>query len=1337
MSKRRLIDKQHRWLSLVEISGVVLSEPVLVESAPTGFRTLEKPELAAFYKAKDTWSLPPGMLSDPQGFWCEFILGKILELIPKYWLIGAAIPKELTLDLPAYAETLRPTRVLMDGSEPVMLFLQLPQGQGLDAPWTSNGGWKASATTKIDRLLRSTGVEIALITNGEAWRLIVASPSETMAHLTWTASTWADSPSTLAAFKELLGASRFFAGPRSGTILSLIRQSRVRQVEVADKLGDQVLEALNSFVHELDRVDAEFDGKPLEGYSDQHIYEAAAVFLMRVLFLFYAEENQLFPHGDVAYDRAYGVIHLLTQLENAYRIDPDSLLVSFDAYPRLLALFRLTHQGSSDPDIHINPYGGQLFDPDRFLLLEGRNSKGQICDFTPLPITNLVVRHILRSLKYVQEASYKQWVSYRSLAVEQIGYMYEGLLDFKLARNTEPDSIFLLASKDPLSVPFITASQVNALTQQQLIDKLETLTGKTAATITKLLEPPKAHQKNPRFSPTQPHTDAAIEQVRQKLSRLLRTNPIVRTGGLYLVPGEDRKASGTHYTPPILTEPIVRKTLEPLCINADGTPKSAEQLLDLKICDMTMGSGAFLVQAIRYLSARLLDAWDLEIATLPGVALTMPFGHASTAAVEEHLMPGSGPNAASDVDTRREMEVAAKRYVAQHCIYGVDKNHLAVEMAKLSLWLETLARDQPFTFLDHALKCGDSLLGVDHRVAETSMKEAIQGSIFDFDTTEIEQEVISIRADIADSPVRTAKDAKSKEIKLQKAEYGISLLKFAANISTAADFYFATGKEREAFKAKWKDRYLQAAGEWVKNRKSKMAVNAALLADLEKECSEAVQNLNPFHWPLEFPEVYIDKRNPGMDAFIGNPPFLSGKRISTRLGDANLAHLKNRFDNSGGTTDLCAYFFRGAYDLLANQGLIGMVATNTIAQGDTRTCALETIISRGGTIFHAIPTLPWPGKASLEVAIVGICKGAWSGSKYLNDLQVENISSFLAAETEFAPKRLKESKGVCFAGSYVNGMGFTLTKDDADQLIAKRPENKKILYPYIIGDDLNSRPDQTASRWIINFEDWPLDRVSQSDWSTADKKQKEEWKKLGLVDPAYNKPVAADFPECLAIVREKVKPSRDELKRDNYRLKWWQFAERCPGLYKSIAGLSRVFAACKHSKFVILTAVPATMVFNEGTNVFATSSFAEFALYQSSIHEIWARKYGSTLETRFRYAHTDCVETFPRPNKPLLQNCESIGEDFHQHRHACMRARGIGLTDLYNLFHSRDCSEPDIRELRELMQSLDRAILTTYQWQDIQLEYDFVGEEDPRYSFDEHTKKLIMTRLNALNQSLS
>ena len=179
----------------------------------------------------------------------------------------------------------------------------------------------------------------------------------------------------------------------------------------------------------------------------------------------------------------------------------------------------------------------------------------------------------------------------------------------------------------------------------------------------------------------------------ERFARLIRPDStgaptVFQPGSVYVADSSHRGATGTHYTPRSLTEEMVKHTLDPLVYlgPAEGKPETewelrpADEILDLKICDPACGSGAFLVQACRYLSEKIVEARRVH-------------GDVDTDPTEDDL-------------------IEARREVAERCLHGVDINPMACEMAKLSLWLITLAKDKPFTFVDHAIRCGDSLVGI-------------------------------------------------------------------------------------------------------------------------------------------------------------------------------------------------------------------------------------------------------------------------------------------------------------------------------------------------------------------------------------------------------------------------------------------------------------------------------------------------------------------------------------------------------------------------------------------------------------------------------------------------
>src|ERR1019366_7559714 len=247
-----------------------------------------------------------------------------------------------------------------------------------------------------------------------------------------------------------------------------------------------------------------------------------------------------------------------------------------------------------------------------------------------------------------------------------------------------------------------------------LIEVLEEETGRSAKALEKILKNDVEAEDFHKIMVACGQDKELAERIIQFRGLLRRYSferlVVVLPGGIYVGQGSARRSTGTHYTPRSLTEPIVQHTLEPLVYQgpAEGLPKeqwrlrSPKEILDLKVCDMAMGSGAFLVQACRYLSERVVEAWENLEKEHPGEVLITPEGGFSQGEPSERLIPKEAA----------ERLAIARRLVADRCIYGVDINSMAVEMAKLSIWLITVDKSRPFTFLNHAFKCGDSLLGI-------------------------------------------------------------------------------------------------------------------------------------------------------------------------------------------------------------------------------------------------------------------------------------------------------------------------------------------------------------------------------------------------------------------------------------------------------------------------------------------------------------------------------------------------------------------------------------------------------------------------------------------------
>ena len=286
----------------------------------------------------------------------------------------------------------------------------------------------------------------------------------------------------------------------------------------------------------------------------------------------------------------------------------------------------------------------------------------------------------------------------------------------------------------------------------------------------------------------------------------------------------------------------------------------------------------------------------------------------------------------------------------------------------------------------------------------------------------------------------------------------------------AAFFEKAKPKEREALRTQLADAVVR--GETHRYR--------SWLAELR----DAEPPLAPFHWEIEFPEVF-ERDNPGFDAIVGNPPFAGKNTVAA----ANVAGypdwLKQVHAGSHGNADQVAHFFRRAFDPVRWNGAFGLIATNTIAQGDTRSTGLRWICTHDGEIYRARRRVPWPGLAAVVVSVLHVHKGPFTGVRRLDDAVTDRITAFLFHRGGHDdPARLEANAGKSFVGSYVLGMGFTF--DDTDKrdvatpraemrrLIEENPRNREVIFPYIGGEEVNTSPTHAHHRYVINFRDYPL-----------------------------------------------------------------------------------------------------------------------------------------------------------------------------------------------------------------------------------------------------------------------
>ncbi len=866
-------------------------------------------------------------------------------------------------------------------------------------------------------------------------------------------------------------------------------------------------------------------------------------------------------------------------------------------------------------------------------------------------------------------------LSYRTLDVEQIGSVYETMMGFSL-EVAQGRSIAIKAAKahgapTTINLETLLASK-GADRAKWLKEKADqSLTGQAANAL--------------KDAKTVEDVVAALEK---KAARDATPN-IVPEGAMILQPSDERRRSGSHYTPRSLTEPIVRTTLRPI-VERLGPNVTPEQILELKVCDPAMGSGAFLVEACRQLAEVLVTAWH-------------------------------GHNCVPVIPADEDEILHARRIVAQRFLYGVDKNPMAVDLAKLSLWLATLAKDHPFTFLDHALRCGDSLVGLstDQIIGFNWKPDRQRDFVRNVIGKRIERATES-RREIREAPENAPESLLSQKLAL--AEEALNPLRFYGDVVIAAFFAGDNDKKRK----EKLDGLAETVAAYLTNPHH-LTLREPLDA-ARRTLASGDKPIAPFHWEIEFPEVF-GRENPGFDALVGNPPFLGGTRISSATGLNYKEFLYEAFAESGNRMDLVAYFFRRAFGLIRKDASFGLIATNTVAQGDTRKGGLSYICRNGASIFDARRRIRWPGAAAVVVSVVHLFRGRYPGECHLDDRTVPQITAFLFSEGGHNdPEKQSANRGVCFEGFKLAGQGFIFDDHDDEatplaemERLLLDPNNRRVIFPYIGGEELNDSPVQAHHRFAIDFGDLELQEA-------------QAWIAL------------------LEIVQQKVKPYRDTVNRDAHRTRWWQYGEKRPGLRKALQGRSRVLVNSKTSAYIAFAFLPTNILYSHKLNLFMLSKFCEFAAIQSRPHESWALFFGSSMKDDPVYTPSDCFETYPFPIEiDANASLETAGRAYYEFRAASMIRNNEGLTKTYNRFHDPDERSPDIIKLRELHAAMDRAVLDAYGWTDLNptCEYllDYEEDEDEnesagprrrkkpwRYRWPDDFRDKVLARLLELNR---
>ncbi|MBU1898291.1 hypothetical protein KKB55_11135, partial [Myxococcota bacterium] len=787
---------------------------------------------------------------------------------------------------------------------------------------------------QVIEYLRRRALPLGVLTNGAQWRLIWAD-TDSLAWVEWEAERWleGDQPSPELLLLRRVLSQKALALTEGGLspLLEAIRETRRGQARLSKELGERVRRAVEALLRSrAARVN------PAWGeHRASDLYVGASHFIMRLVVTLFAEARELLPVDNPIYHQGYGLRGLLDQLD---RLTPERRKARQSAWPRLLALFKLLHQGSPHPEMTLPAYGGDLFapgDPDgeplsrAIALLEG---------FDASPSDEVVYQTLLlltRTTQRIREGS--TWrrvaapVDFTELTSEYIGILYEGLLDYELRRAGDEPIVFLNLGDQP-ALPLDRLESMDDKALKALVGKAKVKgkaededeapedEGEEAPEEDEGEEAPEEDEaeevEEVDEAPDDPRAVARaraiawgrraaevgkfVNKPNGKNAKALHLTlldsaakqlvaDLKLPGELYLVRwGGTRKGAGTFYTRPQLTMPTVRRTLEPLIYEGEGEARrirEPEALLALKVCDPAMGSGSFLVAALRELSKALVESIHT---------------HERIKRFARHARINLKSLSKADRSVSLEgfeegLEALARRAVVEHCLYGVDLDPLAVELARVALWVETLDRKLPFTFLDHKLRCGNALVGtwwdrfrdypllcferespdrkykgvhhpadVWHEALKAKRQQAIEAQA-EILSGQIPMSFMGLDKDTVSGVLARVQSryAALREVSLSAPEAQARI--WREEIQGDTDF----ARVREAFDT-W-----CALWFWPLDQLDALPLPRRLHAQDEaaRRVVRAVQARQRFfHWELEFPDVFTHE-GAGFDVVVGNPPW--------------------------------------------------------------------------------------------------------------------------------------------------------------------------------------------------------------------------------------------------------------------------------------------------------------------------------------------------------------------------------------------------------------------------------------------------------------------------------
>mgnify|MGYP000910261971 CR=1 FL=1 len=930
-------DNQAWWNSLNH-GGLMLS-PAQIKSLSTEANAILPLNDYAYTKLKtatlaqrDDWTNPPALV-------LETLWGIVLRKSSDGWLNS---PDASWSAESITGRIVKPWRVYSRNGLTLPVFLTEKQERGSAKPLSRNRRFIA----RVLEWQRKKGLRFALATNGAQWRFIHAG-TDYESFTEWDESLWFEEGREgyqIDAFRILFSDLQ--------RLFDLAASAKAGQGELSRDLGERIRRGVELLVAAGgDR----FDELAIDDEGRRAVYLAAVRIVMRLIVILFSEARALLPRDNPVYAHSYSLEGLRDQLHRRIGRKDGSLRNGRSAWPRVLSLFRLVYAGSKHAALPMTAYGGGLFEPGKADSEDPTSRALASFEDIASPLSDAEIAQLLDLLCYATYRTrqgrgsipVKAPVDFSDLSSEYIGILYEGLLDFELRRAEADDAMVFLNAGNQPALPL---SRLEAMSDKELETLFKELAKAAKGDAAEEEEsdedtsdeseeaaaedetPDSAENEAEELLPISledadqiPLVDRSIEDLaaeriqgwklraslalelkkkksesdaafQQRIERASRTVSVreVLPGEWYLVRwGGTRKGSGTFYTPPGLVEPTVRRTLAPLLYDGEGDasyPKLPEAILSLKVADIAMGSGSFLIGALREITDALLKSlYSYKRLSARENGTTCRLADGGEAGIVDDIIPLPQSHDAFEDRLRGRL----KRHIVERCLYGVDIDPLAVELARLALWVETMDYELPFTFLDHKLKVGNSIVGCrfswlghypvnawsregpdkDHpwtKAYKEFMNENVKGSVCKWLEAEQGQilmykEYSALRSKVHVEGMAAFAELHALPVWQAEERRRIYQEKIERNASVNA-----LKDQLDLWCALWF---------WPANKLG----DAPLAGNMARPSSEAIEIARTiarkehfFHWEMEFPDVFIgnaDGKTSGFDAILGNPPW--------------------------------------------------------------------------------------------------------------------------------------------------------------------------------------------------------------------------------------------------------------------------------------------------------------------------------------------------------------------------------------------------------------------------------------------------------------------------------